>query len=493
MISRLRLFALALVLPVAAIQAETTAAKADTDSVVRVNSTNQAFNFVRPWIKRQPFTRRGIGVILPGNRVLVTAELVANHNYVELERATSSEKSPAEVVQIDYESNLALLEPQIPGFLDDAKPVQLADDIRVGSRVEILQLESSDAIALTPGVVTTITVLPYPMDGVALLTYKLSVPLQYRDNSFTMPVFSGDKLAGLLMRYDMRSQTADIVPDVVISSFLQRAAKTPYQGFPRAGIAFAPTRDPQFRRYLGMAPGQSGVYIVSVQHGSAAEKAGLRKGDVLMRIDGYDINEDGNIEHPHFGRIPFSHLISTEHLPGEKLLMHVFRGGTDFDLELSLEPRDPSTVISEPLIMDKAPRYLILGGVVFQELSRSYLREWGADWKNSAPPRLVYLDEFQDELPADRGKIVFISQILPADTTIGYEDVGTVVVEKVNNREIRSLEDVAEAVKNPVNGFHKIELESDPGTIYLDPKAVEEGAEALKASYGLPALQNLAR
>ena len=47
-------------------------------SVVRVNETTQSWDFHHPWGKRQPFTRRAIGAVLPGARVLVAAELVAN-------------------------------------------------------------------------------------------------------------------------------------------------------------------------------------------------------------------------------------------------------------------------------------------------------------------------------------------------------------------------------------------------------------------------------
>lgn len=460
-------------------------------SVVRVSSTNQSWNFDRPWTKRAPYNRRGIGVVIGQGRVLVTAELVANHTYVELERPGNSEKVPASIVRVDYESNLALLEPQDPKFLDGAMPVTLAKNIQVGTKLSVLQLENTGAAAFTPATVTTVTVGGYPADGIALLTYRISTPLQYRDNSFVVPVFLGDKLAGLLMRYDSRTQSADLVPDRVISSFLARANAKPYRGIPRAGITFSPTRDPQFRRYLGMGKDQTGIYVVSVAHGSAAEKAGVKTGDVLLRVNGYDIDEDGNYPDPDYGKIPFSHLISTAKQPGSEIAVRVLRGGKEFDLQLPLEPRDPTKIISEPFVVDRAPRFYILGGLVFQELSRSFLREWGGDWKTDAPARLVYLDEFQDELPPDRGKIVFLNSVLPADTTVGYDDVGQTVVEKINDRAIRSLDDVAEAVKHPVNGFHKIELESDPGVLYLDAKQTADSAKELQESYDLSELQNL--
>jgi len=54
---------------------------ADKPNVIRVNVTTQQWDFNRPWGKRQPLTRRAIGAVLPGQRVLVTADLVANSTF----------------------------------------------------------------------------------------------------------------------------------------------------------------------------------------------------------------------------------------------------------------------------------------------------------------------------------------------------------------------------------------------------------------------------
>src|SRR5687768_16654541 len=70
-------------------------------SVIRVNVTNQPYDFIRPWGKRPPFARRGIGAVLPNNRVLVTGELVGNANFIELEAAQGGTKAAAVVEHVD--------------------------------------------------------------------------------------------------------------------------------------------------------------------------------------------------------------------------------------------------------------------------------------------------------------------------------------------------------------------------------------------------------
>ncbi len=461
-----------------------------SDSLVRVNSTNQAFDFFRPWMKEAPYLRRGLGVVLTGGQVLVTAELVANRTYVELEKAASAEKSPAEVMVVDYDCNLALIKPANPDFLKDAKPLQLDSGARVGDRISILQFESNGQIADTPGVITTITVAGYPLDHVSLLTYRISAPLQNREGSFTIPAVRNGRLLGLLMRYDGRSQTADVIPSQVISHFLADANLESYPGFPRAGLAFTPTRDPQFRRYIGLTE-DGGVYITEVRPGSAAEKAGLRKGDVILAVANKPVDQDGNYEEPEIGKIPFSHLTNTLAHVGDTVDFTILRNGKHETIPVKLTAFNNEQSVSDTYQFDRQPRYLIVGGLVFQELSRPYLQEWGGNWAKDAPQRLVYLDAFQNELPPGRGKIVFLSQVLPTPNTLGYENLEHLVVSKVNGFPIKSLNDLARAVTFPKDGFDKIEFEEDPTFIYLDAVEIEDSKGQLMQDYGIPALQNL--
>ncbi len=463
---------------------------AANQSILRVNSTNQAYDFFRPWTKKAPFARRGLGTLIDGGRILVTAELVANNTFIELEKAATAEKSSATVERVDYECNLAILRPTDPAFIAEMKPMALDRAVHVGDRATVLQLEANGEIAQTLGTVTSISVGGYPLDNMGLLLFRLSAPMQQRDGSFTLPAVRDGKLIGLLMRYDSRSQTADLISSPVIEHFLAEAGKETYGGFARAGIAFSSTRDPQLRRYIGLnEPG--GVYITDVIKGGPADKAGLKTGDVVLAANDKPLDQDGNYDDPEFGRIAFSHITNTIAHPGDTVDFRIFREGKILNIPVKMEARDRSKILSESYVVDRAPRYVILGGLVFMELSRPYLQEWGGDWPKEAPQRLVYYDAFQNELPSDRDKIVFISQILPSPDTIGYEGLDNLVVSKVNGREIRNLNDLAEAAGHPVDGFQKIELEEDPGVLFLDAASIEANRDQLIRKYALPTLQRL--
>lgn len=459
--------------------------------VVRVNVTNQTWDFIRPWSKRAPSTRRALGAVLAGNRVLVTAELVANANYIELEKAESGEKVAASVEQVDYEANLALIKTPDEKFLAGIKPLELTD-ASVGDSIAIWQLENTGALLSTNAIVTTVEASRYPIDDTALLVYRLATSLQYRDGSFTVPAVKNGKLVGMLMRYDPRSQSADAIPAPVIAHFLKDATGKSYGGFPRAGMDYSGMRDPQLRHYAGLNgnPG-GGVYITAVQKGSPADKAGLRAGDVLLEINGQAVDQDGNYADPHYGKISIIHLISTRGYAGDKLKLHIFRDGKAQDIEVTLAHRALEDYVIEPYTIDKAPRYYVLGGLVFQELSRQYLKEWG-DWQKKAPERFVYYDRFQSELfEGGPKKIVILSQVLPSENTVGYEELNNLVVTKINNVRLNSLADIAAAVEHPVDGFHKVEFEDSPHVIYLDAKKVADDAPALMSNYGLRSLKRV--
>src|SRR5882762_2491046 len=471
----------------------TTATKPKQVALVRVNVTGQGYDYFRPWQKKAPFSKRALGAVLSKGRVLVTADLVTNQNYVELERAESGEKTAANVLVIDYEANLALLEPVEKTFLDGITPLEITPDTVVGDRLAAWQLEPTGALVATEGLVTTIQMTKYPVDVGQFLTYRISIPMQYRENSYTIPLVKNNKLAGLLLRYDPRSQLIDAIPAPIITHFLKETEGEHYQGFPGVGFSFFPTRDPQLRKYAGQTGKPGGVYITNVEPNMPAMKAGMQVGDIVLAVGNHEIDQNGNYVDPLYGKIDFTNLISAHSYAGDVLPFQIQREGKPMELKVTLEHRDAKDYVSPPYALDEAPKYLVLGGLIFQELSRQYLKEWGPNWQREAPQRFVYLDRFQSELfPGEHRRIVILSQVLPANNTIGYDEFSYLTVLKVNGQEIKSLNDLAAAVKQPIEGgFIKIETEEDPKQIELDAKSIEAEAPNLQENYGIPSLQRL--
>jgi hypothetical protein len=158
-------------------------------------------------------------------------------------------------------------------------------------------------------------------------------------------------------------------------------------------------------------------------------------------------------------------------------------------VEVTVRHKPAEAYVIPPYVIGKAPDYYVLGGLVMQELSREYLKEWGADWQKKAPERMVYYDRYQSDLfQGDRKRLVILSQVLPTADTIGYEELGALVVTKINDVTLNSFADVPKALEHPVNGFHKIEFEENPTVIYLDAQQVSDHTDDLMKTYGLRAV-----
>ncbi len=459
-----------------------------SQSILRVTVTRQGYLFHRPWEQRRPITQTAIGAIVSNGWVLTTGHLVANHRYIELETTDTRKKTRAEVVVVDYEANLALLRPVAPEFLSGRTPFNVAGQIVPEDKLTILQVKPNGDVVPNTGKVLSIELRTYS-HGNQFLTYRLSNGLQYGYHNITLPVVKGRALAGLVLQSNMDTQTIDVIATPVIRHFLNDAFDREYQGFPLAGFHYGPTLDPQLRRYIKLPDNQTGIYIQKVIKGGPADQAGLQAGDVVTHIGGVDVSNTGQFNHPRYGQTSLVHLIRSQHYVDEMVPLKLVRDGKMLSMRICLDHRQPDEYLVPPYVIDQQPDYLIYGGLVFQELSVSYLREYGKDWSTRAPIHLLYYNQNQDYLNGDHHeKIVIISSVIPTSLTIGYENLAELVILKVNGKPIGKLSDVAAALKSPLNGFHKIETEQHPQVIFLDPKEIPLIHQTIRERYRIPVL-----
>ncbi|MEO0447649.1 MAG: PDZ domain-containing protein [Verrucomicrobiota bacterium] len=465
-----------------------------SESVLRVNATSQPYNFFRPWEKVDPTTRSGLGALLPGNRVLVTAEMVSDSTYIELEKADTGEKTPAMVVGLDYEVNLALLAPSngTSDFFDGMIPLPLDTSVLVGDEVEVWQLESNGTSASTEATVIKVGIGKYFVDGSYYLNYVLRGSLPYRAGSFTLPVVKGEKLIGLLLSYSSKEQTSVIISAPIIDHFLRDLEDGAYEGFPNLGIGYTPTLDEQFRKYLQLTKEDGGVYVRRVTPGGTAAEAGFEVGDVILKVDGNAIDARGDYEHPDYGRLNFSHLVRGEPNVGEVKEIEVLRNGERMTIDLKLSRKKPDDYLIPPYMFDRGPRYLILGGLIFQELTLPYLKSWGEKWPTRAPLKLVHAHANQtDYEEAGREKMVILSVTVLTPATVGYDRLSNLMVTKVNGYAINSLADLKAALDHPEDDIHRIEFDDFPRVIFVDAKMASAVNSQFPAQLGISPLERL--
>ncbi|MCF6313810.1 MAG: PDZ domain-containing protein [Verrucomicrobiales bacterium] len=465
-----------------------------SSSLVRINATLQRYNFIRPWEKGAPTPRRGLGAFITGKQVLTTAELVENSTYIELELTDTGEKTPAKIVGLDYEANLALLEPidAKSKILDKLIPLKLDDSVVSGDRLEIWQVEDNGNSVTTDVKVLRVAIANYFIPGSRLLSYQVKGSLQYHANSYTLPVIKDGKLAGLLLSYSSKEQTSTLLPSPIIQHFLDDLKDGDYKGFANLGMAYAQTLDEQLRKFTHITDKKGGVFVRRVIADSSAGKGGVKTGDVILSVNGHTIDSRGYYLDARYGKLNFSHLVRGAAKVGDQVKMNIIRDGKVMDLKFPLLRKKPSDYLVDPYMFDRGPRFMILGGLIFQELTLPYLKFWGDKWPTRGPLNLVNAQANPEPYEKEgRKKIVFLSQVVKTPATIGYQGFGSIILTQVNGQKINDIQDLAEAFKKPnPQGLHKIEFTDHPKVIYLDAKMALTINQQL-SKYGIGQLQNL--
>ncbi len=464
------------------------------ESLIRVNVTAQAYNYYQPWEKGKPTTRRGLGVVLEKGQVLVTAQIVANATYVELEKPVSGEKATGRVAVVDYEANLSLIELEDPDsdFLDKARPLTLDTSPVVGDTLDVWQVKDTGLADTTPCPLIEVSVENYFLEGTPFLTYQTRGSLRYHSGSYVLPVLHGDKLAGLLMSYDSDEQVSRVLASPIIEHFLNDLADGDYAGFPTLGLTYAREIDDQLRKYLKLESGSGGVYVTTVVPKSTAEQAGIKVGDVLLEIGGHTIDHRGNYDHPVYGKLNLSHIVRGACQVGQEIPMVVFREGERLEFMAKMTRKSHKDYLIDPYLFDEGPRFFIAGGMVFQELTKPYLRIFGDQWRQRAPMKLLWALAHPEEYEeTGREKLVFISRVIRTPATLGYEAVSHVIVDEVNGVEIKRLNDLARAFEQPEGPLHRIKIAEAPHELILDVGMTKAMDERLSEAFRIRELSRL--
>jgi len=442
------------------------------NSVVRINSTQQSWNPWQPWEKNPPRKRRALAAIVAPQRVLTTSELASDATYLEFESTDGTRFAQARIVAVDYEANLVLLGPasekEGESFFAKTTPIEIHDPVKIGSPLEILQVEDNGVALLTPGTLQSIDVSANFLPGQSFLTYLVKASMQSAASSYSLPVLSEGKLSGVLISYNSKDQLCDVASTDIVKRFLQEASDGDYKGFPSLGVAIARTEDTSFRQWLKLTDEQGGIFIHDVRKGGAADTAGVKPGDVLLAVDGQAIDRRGYYDHPLYGNLSWGHLVRGEKSTGDTITLSLLREGKPLELKAVLSREEDGTRIVPNHLFDKAPNYLLKGGLVFQELSRPILEGFGEDWQSRAPLDLLDAYENPEKYEGRLNRVVFLSGVIPTPATVGYERLRNLIVSKVNGKDVKDMKSLIAAFEGNSGQLHSIEFADEDLTVNLD-------------------------
>ncbi len=463
------------------------AAKGDSSSsgfnwenaVIHIEVTSKSYNYIQPWARSERKLYK-TGVVIDDHTILTTAEGLADQTLIRLKKQGGGLFSLGSVVWIDYQANLAALTTDEKDFWQGLEPARLADPTPLTGQVRILRWRD-DNLENRQGEIEN-----YTVDN-SVLSF-VSVPVLRIDS--TIPgagwgeaVTVGNQLIGLASQQGGDALTA--IPSAFISSILKaRKAKT-YTGLGYFDFTWDPAENPLCLEYLKLPGAPRGVIIKETGLKPGVESI-VKPKDVLLSIDGFDIDAQGNYEDHDYKKLCLENLSSRGKWAGQTCKFKIWRDGKEMDIVYTLPKADFSDNLVPGQSFDQDPQYVLAGGFIFVPLTEAYLRSWGSNWRQAAPFRLSYYTT--GKVTPERPQRVVLSQVLPSETNIGYEGLRNTVIDEINGIKIKQISDIPTALNSPVNGFDVFKFESGEAIqeAVLDASTLDQANQEIMARYHIP-------
>ena len=446
------------------------------NAIIHIEVTSKEYNYIQPWQRSERKVYKS-GVVVEGNQIITTADGLADQTLIRLKKQGGGLFSLGRVVWIDYQANLAALTTDETDFWKGLQPARLADPVPITGPVRILCWRD-DQLENRQGDIEQFSVENSMLSFVSVPVLKIDSTIP--GAGYGEAVTVGDKLIGLACAQGGGELT--VIPTSFIAPILKAQQAKTYTGLGYFDFTWDPVENPLNLDYLKLPGPARGVIV---------KETGLKPGvvsqvhprDVILQIDGFNIDAEGNYRDPQYKKLCLENLSSRGKWAGMDCKLKIWRDGKKQDIVYKLPKAEYRDELLPEQLFDQDPEYVLAGGFVFVPLSEPYLRSWGADWRQRAPFRLSYYE--MDKVTPERPQCVVLSEILPHPINIGYESMRNTVIDEINGMKIRRLSDIMTALKMPVGGFDVFKFKSgeEIGEAVLDASEMDQATQEIMDKY----------
>jgi Do/DeqQ family serine protease len=308
----------------------------------------------------------GSGVIVRPDGVIVTNNHVVEGGTEITVALADRREFPARIMLADARTDLAILKIDLPA--GEKLPVLKIDD-STDSQVGDLVLAIGDPFGVgqtvTNGIISALNRTADP-NGDAGAYIQTDAAINPGNSGGALIDMDGD-LIGVNSFILSRSGTSSGVGFAIPAPVVRRVVETAMNGghaVVRPWVAARlQTVTPDIAKSLGL-PRPAGALVADVWPGGAAEKAGLKQGDVVTSVDGGPVVDAAAL----------NYAVAT-HRPGETLRLGVRRTGGDQQLTLRAEPPPATPPRDEKVVSGANP----FEGATVVNLSPAVAEELGLD------------------------------------------------------------------------------------------------------------------
>ena len=483
---RLTLLALSLVASAFSVAGVDRAPSTMQESIVRFDVTRNNHNFRVPWDKRAQSVSK-LGAVIAGNEVLTTAQGLANHTLVRLQKGGRGRWFNGQVKWVDFQANLAVVGVSDEIFWNNLTPIQFAEADELRDNLQVVRWRAGN-IERRAAEFSRFTVADANFNQAPRIELKASSEIEGAGRGELM--VSGAKVVGLVA--SKSGSTCSVIPAPFITAALKLRADGNYRGLGYFDFVWQPASNPATTEYFELNGPARGVLVIKTSTRPGV-KSPLKLHDIILEVDGFPIDIQGDYLDPDYGHVIMEYLACRNKWAGDLVKLKVWRDGKTREIDYTL----PKADFTDNLVTDRPegaePTYLIAGGLVFVPLSAEYLSSWGNDWQRSAPFRLVFYNNQKPE-KAQRSLVV-LSLVLPDFYNIGYQErnAQNLVLDKANGLRIDTLESLANALNSPEEGFHVFEFKKGSALqkIILDAEKLDAANQRIAKRYRIAQFQKL--
>jgi S1-C subfamily serine protease len=455
------------------------AARDVKEAMVKIYTVHNRYVYSVPWQVSYQEESTGSGCIIDGRRILTNAHVVTDRAFIQVRRSGMAKKHTAEVEIVAHECDLALLRVDDESFFSGVTPLKIGCLPEVRDNVTVYGFpKGGDKLSITEGVVSRVEHTRYTHSSAYLLTCQIDAAINLGNSGG--PVIKDDKIVGVAFQAGSGQNIGYMVPAPIISRFLTDIKDGEYDGIPDLGISCQAMENRDIRHKFGMDETQTGVLVNKIYPDSPA-KGILKSGDIILSVDGQDVENDGTIELRKGERTSWKYSIQTRHI-NDRVSLDILRACQTMDVELELSaPTIYRGLVPEQY--DVVPTYYILGGLVFEPLTVNYLQKWGKQWRVKAPTNLLNYHLYVE--PTDnRRQIIVLVRVLADEINTGYYRFNNTVVSTVNGREIADMKDLVDAIEEHEGRYHVITDERGH-KIVLDKNKVSADRDKILEKYNI--------
>jgi S1-C subfamily serine protease len=488
------------------------------DSIVKVHCTHSEPDYIIPWQKQQQTSSTSSGFVIdiassedeknyrdhgtshhennsssttPPKRlrVMTNAHSVEYGTMIQVQRRGGERKYQATIEVLANECDLAILSIESTEFWQDLHPLEFGPLPALQEEVDVIGYPTGgESLSITSGVVSRIEMQEYSQASTHLLAIQVDSAIN-AGNSGGPVVNDEQQVIGVAFQGLVGAENIGyVVPVTVVQHILHGLHKQrtgdKYTGFCSLGIITARLENESFRKSLGMLNGQnnlSGLMVQDVVPTSLA-KGILQPNDVVLQVDGISVGNDGKIPFRRGERVSLSCYIQTKFV-NDIVKVKVWRNKQEvlLDVPVGIYPKlVPAHFDNQP------PPYVIVGGLVFTALSVPYLFASEA-WESYVSDSVSYLlGKWRDPVEQPTDQLVLLSHVLAHKENLGYDTLGDLHLEKINNQKVRSLAHMKHLIDECTEEFLRFEFAPNNYVVVLERCHLDNTTKEVCEEHSIP-------